>query len=340
MKKIERIIGTGGIGAGIIYRLIGNHDLGRNESRPATLLDQKDYCKLHIIFHYVAKLLRELGTGAEVIPVGAVGNDDHGRRLVAEMQQAGMDVRYVNVLDDAHTLFGICYTFPDGSGGNLTEDNSASNRVTPAMIGELENVVRESSDRCLLLAAPEVPYASRRTLLEMGRRYGAFNAASLVSEEMAKPETVDLLKSIDLLAINIDEAAMFAQTSAAAGAEQIVRTCSQKIVSVNPLIQLLITDGEHGAYGFEKGYRQFLPALKVNVVNTAGAGDAMLAGLLIGKALGLPFTGDSGFSCLHLARLLAAFSVQSADTINFAAGVETLRAFAQQHGEELCLKPD
>jgi sugar/nucleoside kinase (ribokinase family) len=290
--------------------------------------------------HYVAKFLSELGAGVEVIPVGAVGNDDHGRRLVAVMREAGMNIQHINVLDDAHTLFGICYTFPDGSGGNLTEDNSASNRVTPAMIGELENVVKASAESCLLLAAPEVPYASRQTLLAMGRRYGAFNAASLVSEEMAKPETVDLLKSIDLLAINIDEAAMFVRESAPKGAKQIVNACVRKITSVSSDIQLLITAGDQGAYGFEKGCLEFLPSLQVNVANTAGAGDAMLAGLLIGRALGLPFAGTTAFSSLRLARLLAAFSVQSADTINFAASVETLRAFAQQHGEEFCLQPD
>jgi hypothetical protein len=49
-------IGIGGIGAGIMYSLHGEHDLGRNESRLGELLDSRDYCKLHIIEHYIARL--------------------------------------------------------------------------------------------------------------------------------------------------------------------------------------------------------------------------------------------------------------------------------------------
>ena len=53
----HKIVGVGGIGSGIFFALEGNHTLGRNESRTATLLPVRDYCKLHIVLHYVAKLL-------------------------------------------------------------------------------------------------------------------------------------------------------------------------------------------------------------------------------------------------------------------------------------------
>ena len=50
-------IGVGGIGSGIMYSLYGKHDLGRNESRLGELLDSRDYCKLHILEHYIARLM-------------------------------------------------------------------------------------------------------------------------------------------------------------------------------------------------------------------------------------------------------------------------------------------
>jgi len=53
----RRIVGVGGIGTGLFFALEGAHDLGRDESRPARLLDVRDYCKLHIVAHYAAVLL-------------------------------------------------------------------------------------------------------------------------------------------------------------------------------------------------------------------------------------------------------------------------------------------
>ncbi|HKT69754.1 MAG TPA: hypothetical protein VJP83_09970, partial [Terriglobales bacterium] len=69
----RRLIGIGGIGSGIFFALDGNHTLGREESRFGRLLDIRDYCKLHIISHYVARLLGAGPGGAfRVIPIGKV----------------------------------------------------------------------------------------------------------------------------------------------------------------------------------------------------------------------------------------------------------------------------
>jgi len=56
-SPFRQLVGVGGIGTGLFFELEGNHTLGRNESRPARFLSIRDYCKLHIISHYVAVLL-------------------------------------------------------------------------------------------------------------------------------------------------------------------------------------------------------------------------------------------------------------------------------------------
>ena len=81
--RFRAMVGVGGIGSGSFFLLNGNHTLGREESRGGRFQDRRDYCKLHIISHYVKALL---GPGFPVIPVGKVGDDDVGRRLLAEMK--------------------------------------------------------------------------------------------------------------------------------------------------------------------------------------------------------------------------------------------------------------
>ena len=72
----QQLLGVGGIGTGILFALEGNHTLGREESRPGQLLDVRDYCKLHIIIHYVARLL---GLPVPTDPLPRLADREHRR---------------------------------------------------------------------------------------------------------------------------------------------------------------------------------------------------------------------------------------------------------------------
>jgi len=307
---MNTVIGTGGIGSGVIYRLEGNHDLGRNESRLARRVEQRDFCKLHIILHYVAVLCRDLGLKTQVFPVGAVGNDEEGKTLRAEMKRAGMNLQYVRVVANARTMFSVCYQFPDGAGGNLTESNSASGKVSPAMIRSAQGKIGK---RSVVLAAPEVPLAGRIALLRLAKRKGAYAVASFVTHEMSVVRKQKLLELVDLLSINRDEAAALAGISPRQPIRQIVAAAAKHVCG-----RLCVTDGANGMFSVT----EHLSALKVKVVNTAGAGDAALAGLIVGV-----LAGRSWSDCLRVGRLLSALSVTSPDTIHFGINLKTLRAF-------------
>ena len=134
-SSYHALIGTGGIGSGIFFALDGDHTLGREESRSGRFLDQRDYCKLHIISHYVKTLL---GTSFETILVSKLGEDEWGRRLLREMAETGLDTRYVQVCPGEGTLMSVCLLYPDGSGGNLTASDSACDRVDAAYISQVE----------------------------------------------------------------------------------------------------------------------------------------------------------------------------------------------------------
>ena len=130
--KYKRIIATGGIGTGMFFQLVGNNTLGREESRMAKLLPYKDYCKQHIILHYISTLLSSDTNKFETIAIGKVGNDDAGRTLVLEMEGAGINTSFVKRVDEEATMFSVCYLYPDHAGGNITTAESASSKVKPA----------------------------------------------------------------------------------------------------------------------------------------------------------------------------------------------------------------
>ena len=191
--------------------------------------------------------------------------------------------------------------------------------------------------RCLALAVPEVPLESRLTLLRAAKRKQAFTVASFVSEEMAVVRRQKLLALIDLLSINIDEAAALAGVSARLSSPRIVTACQAYVQQMRPDLQLCITDGKNGVYGLAGGAVEHLPVLRVPVANTAGAGDAALAGLIVGVLTGRPFLSRDGNSGLGLGRLVSALSVTSPDTIHFGIHLKSLRKFAVTHSQRLAL---
>ncbi len=336
------IIGTGGIGSGMFFSLSGDHTLGRNESRAATLLPYRDFCKQHIILHYVAVLSGATGSGPfRVFPIGAVGNDDTGKRLLQEMKATGMDIRSIDIDTQRSTLFSVCFQYPDKSGGNITTDNSASSGVSPESIDRFFKTFDLPGKRELILAAPEVPIAARIRLLQHGRKRGSFNVAAVLSAEAESFRRLGGFRLTDLLAVNMDEARAIAQINdETASADTVVAACIQSLLTVNPRIAVLITDGKNGSYCYAADSLEQIPALETPVVSTAGAGDAFLAGTLAGLCCGLPLKkgvddarlGQTPLSsAVELGTLLAGLSVNSCHTIHPAADATLLYGIMNSH---------
>ncbi len=305
----DAMIGVGGIGSGSFFLLNGDHTLGREESRSGHFLDKDDYCKLHIISHYVKALL---GVDFTVIPIGKVGNDEVGKKLRNEMEEAGLVTEYVGTDNERHTLFSFCFLYPDKSGGNMTTDDSACLSVNAGFVAAAEKEFIKFAKRGIALAVPEVPMEARIELLALATKYEFFRVASFTSEEMNGILTSGLLTKVDLLCINLDEAA------SALGiniydleVEEIVAGAVKQFSAQNSGIVVSITHGKEGSYLWDGSEISYLPAIKVPVVSTAGAGDAFTSGLIAGIV-----AGCSPKQAQQLAGLTGSSSVTSPHTIH------------------------
>lgn len=341
----RKLFGVGGIGTGLFFELEGNHTLGRSESRPARLLNIRDYCKLHIIGHYVAVLLGANSSGSpfHVLPIGKVGSDDAGRRMLGEMASAGMDTRYVEVVQDQPTLLSVCFQYPDGAGGNITSNNSAISALAGSDVDRSEALLAEGGCRTIALAAPEVPLEARRRLLKLATKYHSFRAAALASAEIETARKEGFFADVDLIAMNEDEAGMLiGEPFDAANPQPFIRRCADTLTAEQEHIRIILTVGERGAFAFAEGSWEYRPAARVPVVSTAGAGDALLAGVLAALSVGMPFirSGPTRVSLLDypldsafdFGMLLAAYTVTSPHTIHPCANLDTLLCFGQQLG--------
>ncbi len=319
-RKYDIMIGTGGIGTGTFFALSGNQTLGREESRGGKFLDRHDYCKLHIISHYVHRLA---GGDFQTLPLGRVGDDAAGRRLMEEMRAEGLDLSLTSIMPGEQTLDCICLLYPDGSGGNLTVTDSASGRVTPEDTRKAAPWFKNYASRGIALAVPEVPLDARLELLDLAGQYGFLRAASFSSGEMATVREASLLSRVDLLAINLDEAASLAETSADGEAEVIVKNTAANLCGKFPGLKLSITAGAIGSWTVDRHNIHFIATPKVEVESAAGAGDAHFSGILVGLAAGLPLAEAQWAGILA-----GAMSVTSPHTIHPGIDRHTLRDFA------------
>ena len=338
----HRLIGVGGIGTGIFFALDGPQTLGRNESRPGRLLDVRDYCKLHIVIHYIAKLLGAQVSGLpfHVAALGLVGNDAPGKQVLREMAETGIDTKLVEVSAEYPTLFSVCFQYPDGAGGNITTNNSAAAHLSAADVEKASQFLKAGGADVIALAVPEVPLHVRRHFLSLATAARAFRAASFVSSEVREAMELGIFQMLDLVSLNEAEAAELVGTSLSAiGPAEFVRRCQQFLRDSYPGLRLIVTAGKNGAYGMTKEMWNHAPAAEIAVASTAGAGDATLGGVIAGLAAGLPFLeetregADSRVrTALEFGALLGSHKCLSPHTIDPSACVDSLRNFAESRG--------
>jgi sugar/nucleoside kinase (ribokinase family) len=332
----RRLVGVGGIGSGMFLAVEGERTIGRTESRPARLIDVRDYCKLHTVAHHVATLLGAAPSGRpfHVVPVGIVGPDDAGTRLVAEMTAAGIDVGHVRTHHDRPTLFSVCFQYPDGDGGNITTSDSAASALSDESV---EDVAHLLDERTIALAQPEVPLGPRRRLLELAGERGSLRAASFTSLELEEARETGMFGALDLVALNVGEAAAIVRghfDPSDAGAS--LRTLRDASGMRDGCTRMVVTAGEVGAYAIEGDRWRHRPAPRVDVVTTAGSGDALLAGVLAALAAGVPFVGEADSpavdDAIGLGVLLASLNATSPHTIHPGATLGAMRELARQSG--------
>lgn len=308
-RRYDALIGTGGIGAGSLFLLRGNHTLGREESRGGKYLDARDYCKLHIIEHYVKVLS---GPDFPVFAIGKIGEDEVGERIYQEMKEVGLNVGYVHHSPGDKTLFGFCFLYPDGTGGNLTTDESACTKVDAAFIQSATPVFSAFANRFIALAAPEVPLDARHELLKLTRRFKGFAVASFTAGEIVEAATLGILSLVDLIAINIEEAAALADIkSDREDPLPVVEAVLIKLKEQNPNMWASVTAGKLGSWSWDGKELAHADAFPAQVQSSAGAGDAHIAGIISGLVAGVTLQ-----QAQLLGSIAASYSVTSPHTIH------------------------
>ena len=166
-------------------------------------------------------------------------------------------------------------------GGEYQHDFSSRKTlyVDPGVSETYLPELSENSKNCpFLLLGNTAPHLQTALLNQMDNKPYILLDTFKLYIDIANKELKDLIKRVDLFCINFNEAIALSGQS-----DSDINEMSKAILDLGPK-SLIIKDGEKGSYFFDSNNQFSIKAYPVKeVIDTTGAGDAYIGGLLMGK---------------------------------------------------------
>jgi ribokinase len=251
--------------------------------------------------------------GAMPVFLGAVGADGNGRSMLDALGTGGVDVSSVVVVDDAPTGIALITVSRDGE-NTIVVAAGANARINAH---EVEAAIRAIGGReTVLLAQLEVPLPAVRTAAETVDELGGRTVLNL---SPSRDVSAELLALCDPLIVNEAEA----HDLTGLKVDSVDRAIAAAAALLNRCRSIVITLGGDGAVFASASESGHLPAPRVTVVDTTGAGDAFAGAVAAELA-------EQGLAGQGLAGRLAAGSLRSAVERGVAAGAAAVQWLGAQ----------
>lgn len=232
--------------------------------------------------------------GAEVVMVGAVGQDPFGQPLLEALGSGGVDVSCIAVKEGTS---GLAFITVNGEGENHIILSSGANGLLSPENVQLVLERMEAFDAVLL--QNEIPWETTLAAIDQAKTRGA---AIYLNPAPARPVGAEILELIDVLIVNETEAHVLSGISVTGEAD--AERAAEDLLGRGAR-EVIITMGAAGAYCYgQDGSMLHVAAHQVEVVDTTAAGDTF-----IGVYASERSKGSSREEALRLANASAALAV-------------------------------
>lgn len=257
-------------------------------------------------------------SGASTAMVGCVGDDDYGRRLLADLTASGVAVEAVEQVKGVQT--GLALILVDGEGRNQIAISAGANgQVTTA---RLETLLSGGSVGKVWLLQLEIPMESVVFAAKKAKSAGAF---VILDPAPAAALPAELLAAVDLITPNETETQVLTGievTDVDRAEEAAARLQEQGVPAV------LIKMGAKGALLVDDAGSYYVPAVSVDPVDTTAAGDAFNGALAAALSAGLDVR-----AAMRWASVASALSVTKEGAIPSLPAAAEVAAFIAQRPE-------
>lgn len=206
--------------------------------------------------------------GGQVRMVGAVGDDEYGRRMLMTLNAEKVDTTGVRIVSEVPT--GVAVITVDANGENtIVVAPGANGLVRPEDADSARETIRWADVLLMQLETPVESVARAAAIAVDERTTVVLNAAP--ARELGR----EFASAVDVLVVNQLEAAIVAAPSP--GPEDM---CLERLGFLG-FSTAIMTLGEDGAAYVHAKRKGTTPAYEVNPVDTVGAGDAFVGSLAV-----------------------------------------------------------
>lgn len=225
--------------------------------------------------------------GGRVAFICKTGSDIFGHQSQMLFEEEGIDTSYI--FSDSKNPSGVALITVDAHAENCIVVASGANaNLLPSDIAKAEEAIDQAD---LVLLQLEIPIETVEYVSEIAYRK---NKKVILNPAPAHPLSAGLLKHLYLITPNETEAEMITgvkitdETSACEAA---------RVLSGMGVQNTIITMGAKGALVYCNGEVTFIPAFKVEAVDTTAAGDVFNGALTVALSEGRNLTDAARFAC-------------------------------------------
>ena len=247
--------------------------------------------------------------GHRVIFAAALGRDIFGNAAVESYRQLGIDTSYI-VRKDAPS--GVALIMVDSVGQNSISVALGANNLLS--VEDVMEVLEQIEAEDLVLLQLEVPMATVDAVVDIASAKGAKVVLNPAPAGVVSEKT---LSKLYLITPNQTEAQTL--TGVEVADEQSAELAAKALIAKG-VSRVVITMGSIGAYLYENGVGEIIPARKVAAVDTTAAGDvyngAMCVALAEGQTLKNALAFATKASAISVTRAGAQPSVPTREEVD------------------------
>ena len=236
------------------------------------------------------------------ILLSAIGDDPIGRVLLDATTRSGVDAERVVVSAAHRSGTYIAVLERNGLPDHAIDDMSVLETLTPALIYRHRRLFR---DAAMIVLDANLPPKAMASAFNLALKYGRRVCVNPTSVSLA-PRLCPYLSSIHLLVLNLQEARVLTNTQ---DEGMDIQRIAMRLVNMGVEIAI-ITLAEKGLTYATSDESGRVPALQRDIIDLAGAGDALAAAVIFGLLNDFPIS-----EAVRLGISAAALTIQCPETV-------------------------